>query len=59
MALSLFDELLDVLGLNIEMKKLTIEEKELVNKWQDARNKKDFEKADKLRAEMNERGIIV
>ena len=59
MALSLFDEVLDVLGLNIEMKKLTIEEKELVNKWQDARNKKDFEKADKLRAEMNERGIIV
>jgi cysteinyl-tRNA synthetase len=41
------------------MKKLTIEEKELVNKWQDARNNKDFEKADKLRAEMNERGIIV
>lgn len=59
MGLSLFDELLDVLGLNIEMKKLTIEEKELVNKWQDARNKKDFETADKLRAEMNERGIIV
>jgi cysteinyl-tRNA synthetase len=59
MALRLFDEVLDVLGLNIEMKKLTIEEKELVNKWQDARNKKDFEKADKLRAEMNERGIIV
>ena len=58
-ALKLFDELLWVLGINVDIKKLSNEEKEIVQKWQEARKNKDFEKADLYRKEINERNILL
>ena len=54
-----FNDMLDILGLVPSVKPLTEEEKELVLKWQDARNNKDFELADKLRATITEKGIVL
>ena len=47
----------DVIGLNLEVEPLNQEEKALVNEWVNARSNKDFEKADKLRQQINERNI--
>ena len=54
-----FRDMLDVLGLVPSVKPLTIEELTLVKAWQDARNNKDFEKADELRAKIVEKGIVL
>ena len=54
-----FSDMLDILGLVPSVKPLTEDEKELVLKWQDARNNKDFELADKLRSEITEKGIVL
>lgn len=57
--LKLFDDMLWVLGINIDLNPLTGEEKEIVLKWQEARTNKDFALADELRKEINERKIIL
>ena len=49
--------LLWVLGIEVKVNPLSEEEKELVNAWQNAKLNKDFEKADKLREEINSRNI--
>ncbi len=56
-ALKLLDGMLWVLGINIELNRLTQEEKALVLKWQEARKNKDFTLADSLRDEINNKGI--
>jgi cysteinyl-tRNA synthetase len=52
-----FNDMLYVLGLNVSLKPLSVEEKEVVLKWQEARKNKDFETADMLRNKINELGI--
>lgn len=51
--------MLYVLGLKVDVKPLTEEEKELVNKWNLARKNKDFDTADTLRQEIVNRGIVL
>ena len=51
--------IIEILGLVPSVKPLTNEEKDLVLAWQNARNNKDFESADKLRAEITEKGIVL
>ena len=51
-------EILDVFGITFEYHKLTKEDKEIYTLWQEARNNKDFEKADIYRGQLIERGII-
>ena len=48
----------DVLGLVYDMPKLTEEQIELFNKWDEARNNKDFEKADEYRNKLIEENIL-
>lgn len=55
--LSLLHQQMWVLGVDVEIKPLTIDELDLVNRWQEARNNKDFELADNIRKEINEKGI--
>lgn len=55
--LTLLNEQMWVLGIDKEIKPLNSEEFELVNTWQEARNNKNFELADKLRSEITEKGI--
>lgn len=52
-----FKDMLYVLGLNVSLKPLSTEEKDVVLKWQEARKYKDFETADMLRNKINELGI--
>ena len=47
-----------ILGLEYNFKELNEEDKELYNSWIEARNNKDFEKADLLRKELIDRNII-
>ena len=48
-----------VLGIDKEIKPLNDEELKIVLSWQEARNNKDFETADKLRVEITEKGIEI
>ena len=57
--LSLLEEQMWVLGIDTEVKALTEEELDVVNKWNEARKNKDFETADKLRQEIQDKGIIL
>ena len=57
--LQLLDEQMWVLGIDSVVKPLNNIELELVRKWQTARNNKDFESADVLRKEINDKGIIL
>ena len=57
--LSLYEEMLWVLGIDFEVSLLSEEELDIVNKWNEARKIKDFESADKYRAIINERNIII
>ena len=50
-------KMLDILGLVVDIKPLTEEEKELVVKWNNARSERNFELADTLRQQINELGI--
>lgn len=58
-SLQALKSMLWVLGINVDVKPLTEEEKELVNKWNQAKQAKDFETADKLRNEINNRNIVL
>lgn len=55
----LFNEFLWVLGMDISINKLTIEEAKLVQFWELARKEKNFVKADQLRDEMTKKGIYI
>ena len=48
-----------VLGFVVNIKKLTLEELELVNGWYAARNAKNYELADTIRQEITKRGIVL
>jgi len=50
--------MMDVLGLKLELKSLSVEDRKLYESWQNARNDLDFDKADKLRDELIERGFL-
>ncbi len=49
--------MLDIFGLYVDIQPLTNEERNLVDAWMEARNNKDFEKADILRNEITNKGI--
>ncbi len=51
-------KMMAVLGIEIEKLSMTEEEKDLYRAWLDARKEKDFEKADKLRTQLEEKGIL-
>lgn len=51
-------EILDVFGLAFEYHKLSEDDRNVYNLWQEARMNKDFEKADLYRAVLTERGIL-
>ena len=55
--LSLLNEQMWVLGIDKEILPLNSEDYEIVNKWQEARNNKDFELADELRKVIVDKGI--
>jgi len=57
--LKLFKELLGVLGIEVEVDFLTLEERTIVERWQNLRKNKQFEEADRLRKEIIKRGIII
>ena len=56
---TLYHNMLWVLGIEPHIDPLNEEELDIVRKWNDARSAKDFALADSLRAEMNEKGIIL
>ena len=48
-----------VLGIIVDIKPLTLEEKQLVLDWQNARKEKNFALADELRDKISEMGYII
>ena len=54
-----FAEMLWVLGMEINLAPLDDADKDLVKRWQQARRDKNFNLADSLRQEINEKGIIL
>lgn len=50
--------MIDILGLKVELKHISDENREIYFDWQSARKNKDFDKADKLRKELTDRGIL-
>ena len=50
--------ILKILGFDFEFKKLSNEDRNLFNKWNEARSQKDFQTADKYRALLQEKGLI-
>jgi cysteinyl-tRNA synthetase len=50
--------MLDLIGMNKYDKRLTLQEKELYQSWQDAKVNKDFVLADQIRNSLIEKGII-
>ena len=51
-------KMLDILGIFINKVVLSKEDKEIYNKWNEAKTNKDFETADKYRALLTEKGIL-
>jgi cysteinyl-tRNA synthetase len=51
-------EILDVFGFVFEYHKLSEDDRNIYNLWQEARVNKDFEKADFYRNELTKRGIL-
>ena len=51
-------KMLDILGIFIDKVILTEEDKDIYNKWNDAKSNKDFETADKYRAILIDKGIL-
>ena len=51
-------KMLDVLGIEVDLPKVTTSDKELFNKWELAKQEKDFKSADKYRTQLLERGLI-
>lgn len=57
--LTLFEELLSVLGIEPVINELSEEEVNLVRSWEEARINKDFDKADVLRKEIQKLNIVL
>ena len=55
---STFEKIMDILGVDFMLPKLTSELKDSYNSWIEARNSKDYESADKYRNLLAENGII-
>ena len=55
--LKTLQDMFDIFGLYVDIKPLSIQEKELINNWQKARENKDFAKADELRLKIIEMDI--
>ena len=51
-------KMLDVLGISYHHLTLTVEDRSIYEKWQEAKSQKDFESADKYREILQERGIL-
>jgi cysteinyl-tRNA synthetase len=51
-------EILEVFGITFAYHKLTDDDRKVYNLWQEARNNKDFEKADVYRNELVNRGVL-
>ena len=51
-------KMLEILGIFIDKVKLTDEDKDTYNKWNEAKSEKNFETADKYRAVLTEKGIL-
>ena len=52
------EKMLKVLGIEVEKLKMSEEDKDIFNKWNEAKAQKDFEKADEYRAILTERGLL-
>jgi len=52
------EKMLEILGVFIELHKITDEDIKLYNKWQEAKDNKDFASADKYREQLVELGIL-
>jgi cysteinyl-tRNA synthetase len=50
--------MIDILGLDININRIKIEERAIYKEWQNARISKDFETADRLRKTLVEKGIL-
>ncbi len=57
-AIELFDTFFKILGLNPGVTKLSASDKAIYMAWHDARKNKDFDKADRLREQLQSRGIL-
>ena len=58
-SLQALKSMLWVLGINVDVKPLSEEEKQLVIQWNNAKAIKDFETADKIRTEIANRNIVL
>ena len=56
--LTILDNEMWVLGIDFKVEALNEDDLKLVKEWKQARNDKDFAKADVLREEINKKGII-
>ncbi len=52
------EKMLNILGIVVEKVVLSVEDKELFAKWNEAKANKDFESADKYRNELSTRGLL-
>ena len=52
------EKMLEILGIFIDKVVLSDEDKDIYNKWNEAKANKDFESADKYRAVLTEKGIL-
>lgn len=57
-ALELFDVFFKILGLNPEVSRLTKTDRAIYMEWTNARKNREFDKADRLREKLQERGIL-
>ncbi len=57
-ALSMMNVFFDILGLSIDLMRLNKADRNMYMEWADARRNKDYDKADRLRASLTERGIL-
>ncbi len=57
-AIELFDTFFRILGLDPGVTKLSATDKAIYMEWADARRNKEFDKADRLREKLQERGIL-
>lgn len=57
-ALIYADEMTEILGLQVPYSPLSLADKELFVRWDDARKNKDFAKADEVRGELQKKGLL-
>ncbi len=50
--------MVNILGLKVELKAMSQEDKNMYHQWEEARKNKNFDLADQLRAKLTERGIL-